>query len=165
MAEAQGAPREKAADFQAVTGKDVRGKAGGHAVALGNAAIVREVGLETGEAKANRQPARRRQDGNFRRHRPIRESGTHAVRELHAQDLRAIMATGDNERTALAVTGRLGIDEVRVALLPKAKKDLIDRLRRDGHKLTMAGDEGNDAPALAAADAIRALVSVHKEVE
>ncbi len=69
------------------------------------------------------------------------------------------MATGDNERTALAVTGRLGIDEVRVALLPKAKKDLIDRLRRDGHKITMAGDEGNDAPALAAADAIRALRS------
>lgn len=57
-AEAQGAPREKAADFQAVTGKDVRGKAGGHAVALGNAAIMREVGLDTGEAKANRQPAR-----------------------------------------------------------------------------------------------------------
>lgn len=69
------------------------------------------------------------------------------------------MATGDNERTALAVTGRLGIDEVRVALLPKAQKDLIDRLRRDGHKITMAGDEGNDAPALAAADAIRALRS------
>jgi P-type Cu+ transporter len=63
-----------------------------------------------------------------------------------------IMATGDNERTAQAVAGKLGIDEVRAGVLPEAKKDLIDQLRRDGRKIAMAGDGVNDAPALAAAD-------------
>ena len=62
------------------------------------------------------------------------------------------MATGDNERTAQAVAGKLGIDEVRAGVLPEAKKDLIDQLRREGHKIAMAGDGVNDAPALAAAD-------------
>ncbi|MFU8833488.1 MAG: HAD-IC family P-type ATPase, partial [Wenzhouxiangella sp.] len=75
-----------------------------------------------------------------------------AIRELHAQGLRVIMATGDNERTAQAVAGKLGIDEVRAGVLPEAKKDLIDQLRREGHKIAMAGDGVNDAPALAAAD-------------
>jgi Cu+-exporting ATPase len=83
---------------------------------------------------------------------PIKESTAQAIRELHAQGLRVIMATGDNERTAQAVAGRLGIDEVRAGVLPEAKKDLIDQLRRDGHKIAMAGDGVNDAPALAAAD-------------
>ncbi|MFB3076530.1 MAG: HAD-IC family P-type ATPase, partial [Lysobacterales bacterium] len=63
-----------------------------------------------------------------------------------------IMATGDNERTALAVAEKLGIDEVRAGVMPEDKKNLVDQLRRDGHKIAMAGDGVNDAPALAAAD-------------
>jgi Cu+-exporting ATPase len=83
---------------------------------------------------------------------PIKESTAQAIKELHAQGFRVIMATGDNERTAQAVAGKLGIDEVRAGVLPEAKKDLIDQLRREGHKIAMAGDGVNDAPALAAAD-------------
>ena len=83
---------------------------------------------------------------------PIKDSTAQAIEKLHAQGLRIIMATGDNERTAQAVAGKLGIDEVRAGVLPEAKKDLIDELRRDGHKIAMAGDGVNDAPALAAAD-------------
>ena len=83
---------------------------------------------------------------------PIKDSTAQAIRELHAQGLRVIMATGDNERTAQAVAGKLGIDEVRAGVLPEAKKELIDQLRREGHKIAMAGDGVNDAPALAAAD-------------
>jgi Cu+-exporting ATPase len=83
---------------------------------------------------------------------PIKDSTAQAIKELHAQGLRVIMATGDNERTAQAVAGKLGIDEVRAGVLPEDKKDLIDQLRRDGHKIAMAGDGVNDAPALAAAD-------------
>ncbi len=83
---------------------------------------------------------------------PIKASTAQAIKELHAQGLRVIMATGDNERTAQAVAGKLGIDEVRAGVLPEAKKDLIDQLRREGHKIAMAGDGVNDAPALAAAD-------------
>jgi P-type Cu+ transporter len=83
---------------------------------------------------------------------PIKESTAQAIKELHAQGLRVIMATGDNERTAQAVAAKLGIDEVRAGVLPEAKKELIDQLRREGHKIAMAGDGVNDAPALTAAD-------------
>ncbi|WP_189413612.1 heavy metal translocating P-type ATPase [Neogemmobacter tilapiae] len=163
-AEAQGAPRLEATDFDAVTGKGVRGSVGGRAVALGNAAMMQEMGLDTGAAEAKADTLRA--DGKTAMFiavdgalagivavaDPIKESTAQAIRELHAQGLRVIMATGDNERTAQAVAGRLGIDEVRAGVLPEAKKDLIDQLRRDGHKIAMAGDGVNDAPALAAAD-------------
>jgi Cu+-exporting ATPase len=83
---------------------------------------------------------------------PIKDSTAQAIKELHALGLRVIMATGDNERTAHAVAGKLSIDEVRAGVLPEDKKALIDQLRRDGHKIAMAGDGVNDAPALATAD-------------
>jgi len=163
-AEARGAQRQEATNFEAVTGKGVRGQVGGRAVALGNAAMMREMGLDTGAAEANADTLRA--DGRTAMFiavdgalagivavaDPIKNSTAQAIRELHAQGLRVIMATGDNERTAQAVAGKLGIDEVRAGVLPEAKKDLIDQLRRDGHKIAMAGDGVNDAPALAAAD-------------
>jgi P-type Cu+ transporter len=163
-AEAQGAPRQEAVDFDAVTGKGVRGTVGGRAVALGNAAMMREMGLDTGAAEAKADTLRAEGKtamfiavdgvlaGIVAVADPIKDSTAQAIRELHAQGLRVIMATGDNERTAEAVAGQLGIDEVRAGILPEGKKDLIDQLRRDGHKIAMAGDGVNDAPALAAAD-------------
>lgn len=163
-AEAQGAGRQEGVDFEAVTGKGVRGTVGGRVVALGNAAMMQEMGLDTGtaEAKANTLRAEGKTamfiavDGALAGivavADPIKESTAQAIRELHAQGLRVIMATGDNERTAQAVASKLGIDEVRAGVLPEAKKDLIDQLRREGHKIAMAGDGVNDAPALAAAD-------------
>ncbi|MEP6187891.1 copper-translocating P-type ATPase, partial [Roseibium sp.] len=163
-AEAQGSPRQEATDFEAVTGKGVRGRVGGRAVALGNAAMMREMELDTGAADVKADTLRA--DGKTAMFisvdgalvgiiavaDPIKDSTAQAIKELHAQGLRVIMATGDNERTAQAVAGKLGIDEVRAGVLPEAKKDLIDQLRRDGHKIAMAGDGVNDAPALAAAD-------------
>lgn len=163
-AKAQNAPRQEAADFEAVTGKGVRGTVNGRAVALGNAAMMREMNLDTAEAET--QADTLRADGKTAMFiavdgmlagivavaDPIRESTAQAIRELHAQGLRVIMATGDNERTAQAVAAKLGIDEVRAGVLPEAKKDLIDQLRREGHRIAMAGDGVNDAPALAAAD-------------
>ncbi len=163
-AEAQGAPRRKAADFEAVTGKGVRGNVGGRAVALGNTAMMQEMGLDTGAAETQADALRAEGKtamfiavdaalaGIVAVADPIKDSTAQAIKELHAQGLRVIMATGDNERTAQAVAGKLGIDEVRAGILPEAKKDLIDQLRREGHKIAMAGDGVNDAPALAAAD-------------
>jgi len=163
-AEAEGAARQDATDFDAVTGKGVRGRVGNREVALGNAAMMREMGLDTGAADAKADTLRAEGKtamfiavddtlvGIVAVADPIKESTAQAIEELHAQGLRVIMATGDNERTAQAVAGQLGIDEVRAGVLPEDKKDLIDDLRADGHKIAMAGDGVNDAPALAAAD-------------
>ncbi|MCO6361803.1 heavy metal translocating P-type ATPase [Paracoccus sp. 08] len=163
-AEAQGAVRQEALDFEAVTGKGVRGTVGGRAVALGNAAMMQEMDLDTSAAEGKADTLRAEGKtamfiavdgalaGIVAVADPIKESTAQAIRELHAQGLRVIMATGDNERTAQAVARKLGIDEVRAGVLPEAKKDLIDQLRREGHKIAMAGDGVNDAPALAAAD-------------
>ena len=62
------------------------------------------------------------------------------------------MATGDGVTTANAVARQLGIDEVHGEVRPKDKVDLVNRLKAEGHKVAMAGDGINDAPALAAAD-------------
>ncbi len=163
-ADAQGAARQEATDFEAVTGKGVRGSIGGRAVALGNTAMMQDMGLDTAEADAKADTLRAEGKtamfiavdgalaGIVAVADPIKATTAQAIRELHAQGLRVIMATGDNERTAQAVAGKLGIDEVRAGVLPEAKKDLIDELRKAGHKIAMAGDGVNDAPALAAAD-------------
>ena len=163
-AEAVGAARQEATDFEAVTGKGVRGKIGGRAVALGNAAMMQEMSLDTSDAEASADALRIEGKtamfiavdgalaGIVAVADPIKDSTAQAIKELHAEGLQLIMATGDNERTAQAVAGKLGIDEVRAGVLPEDKKTLIDTLRREGYKIAMAGDGVNDAPALAAAD-------------
>lgn len=83
---------------------------------------------------------------------PVKEGTPAALKALHAEGLKIIMATGDNERTARAVAGPLGIDEIRAGVLPAEKAQLIKELQAKGHKVAMAGDGVNDAPALAQAD-------------
>jgi Cu+-exporting ATPase len=83
---------------------------------------------------------------------PIKASTNDAIRELRRLGLKIIMLTGDNERTARAVAGKLGIDEVEAGVAPKDKHARVEALRRDGAVVAMAGDGINDAPALAAAD-------------
>jgi Cu+-exporting ATPase len=83
---------------------------------------------------------------------PIKESTAGAIAELERLGLKLIMMTGDNERTARAVAQKLGIAEVAAGVAPKDKHEQVERLRRDGAVVAMAGDGINDAPALAAAD-------------
>ena len=150
--------------FEAVTGKGVRGNVTGRAVVLGNAAMMQEMGLQTASAEA--QADALRADGKTAMFLavdgvlagiiavadPVKPTAAQAIRALHGVGLRIIMATGDNERTARAIAASVGIDEVRAGVLPEDKKALIDQLRSEGHKIAMAGDGVNDAPALAAAD-------------
>ncbi len=75
-----------------------------------------------------------------------------AIKALQRLGLRVIMATGDNERTARAVAGRVGIDDVRADLLPEDKARIVSDLQAGGRRVAMAGDGVNDAPALARAD-------------
>src|SRR5690606_23150456 len=83
---------------------------------------------------------------------PIKATTAAAVEALHRDGLRIVMLTGDNRTTAQAVATRLGIDEVVADVLPDGKGEVIARLQAEGHRVAMAGDGINDAPALATAD-------------
>jgi Cu+-exporting ATPase len=163
-AEERGIDLAKADEFEALTGKGVKGVVDGQAVALGNAALLTELGLDGGSFV---EAANARRDegetvmfiligaeiaGLVSVADPVKESTPEALKALHAEGLTIIMATGDNERTARAVAGRLGIDEIRADVLPADKARIIKDLQAKGHKVAMAGDGVNDAPALAQAD-------------
>jgi Cu+-exporting ATPase len=83
---------------------------------------------------------------------PIKPTTRQAVRELHEMDLKIIMCTGDNRRTAESVAHDLGIDEFKAEVLPDEKIEIVQELKSKGAIVAMAGDGINDAPALAAAD-------------
>jgi Cu+-exporting ATPase len=83
---------------------------------------------------------------------PIKSSTPEAVRALHELGMRIIMLTGDNEKTAKVVAEKLGIDEFHGGVRPEDKHQRVKDLRAEGHKVAMAGDGINDAPALAEAD-------------
>ena len=150
--------------FQAVTGKGVQGEVTGRKVALGNAAMMQDLGLATDAAEGQADKLRATGKtamfvavdgvlaGIVAVADPVRDTTAAAIKDLHGQGLRIIMATGDNARTAQAVAGPLGIDDVRAGVLPDDKRALIETLRAQGRKVAMAGDGVNDAPALAAAD-------------
>jgi len=163
-AEERGIDLAKADEFEALTGKGVKGVVDGQAVALGNAALLTELGLDggsfVGAANARRDEGETVMfiligaeiTGLVSVADPVKESTPEALKALHAEGLTIIMATGDNERTARAVAGRLGIDEIRADVLPADKARIIKDLQAKGHHVAMAGDGVNDAPALAQAD-------------
>ena len=163
-AEERGVAMETASEFEAVTGKGVMGTVSGKRVALGNLALLTDLGLE-GAALSERANARRDQGetvmfvivadkiaGLISVADPVKETTPAAIADLHNLGLTIIMATGDNERTAQAVAARLGIDDIRAGVLPEDKARLIRELQEGGAKVAMAGDGVNDAPALAQAD-------------
>ncbi|PDQ17795.1 copper-translocating P-type ATPase [Mesorhizobium sanjuanii] len=151
-------------DFEAVTGKGVSGTVSGKKVALGNMAMMADLGIDTAplgeQATALQADGKtvmfvavgRKLAGIVAVADPVKATTAEAIKALHDRGLRIIMATGDNERTARAIAGKLGIDEVRAGLLPEQKATLVEELRSKGAGVAMAGDGVNDAPALAAAD-------------
>ena len=154
----------KVTDFEAVTGKGVKAKAAGKWLVLGNIAMMQAEGIDASTLEARADELRNQGKtvmfvglkgklaGLVAVADPVKPSTQAAIKALHEAGLRIIMATGDNEITARAVADRLGIDEIRAGVLPEDKKALVDELHVAGHKVAMAGDGVNDAPALAAAD-------------
>jgi Cu+-exporting ATPase len=152
-----------ATDFASRTGKGVVGRVDGSSVALGNAALMRDLGIDLGDlaAKAEEQRADGqtvmivvidgRSAGLIGVADPIKASTAEAIRALHAEGIRIVMLTGDSRTTAQAVARKLSIDEVVAEVLPDQKVDTVKRLQSEGHIVAMAGDGINDAPALAAA--------------
>ncbi|RVB76957.1 MULTISPECIES: heavy metal translocating P-type ATPase [unclassified Mesorhizobium] len=153
-----------AGGFEAITGKGVSGTVSGKKVALGNAAMMADLGIDIASVSTSAEALQtegktamfvavgNKLAGIVAVADPIKATTSEAIKALHERGLRIIMATGDNERTAKAIASKLGIDEVRAGLLPEQKSALVEELRARGAGVAMAGDGVNDAPALAAAD-------------
>ena len=163
-AAARGATLREVEDFEAIPGRGVRGRVAGRAAALGNAALMRELGIDPGGLDAARerlQEAGRtvmllavggELQGLVAASDPIRPSAPAALGAIRGAGLRIVMATGDSPRAARAIARELDIDDWRAEAAPEDKRDLVAELQSRGHRVAMAGDGINDAPALAAAD-------------
>ena len=160
----RGLPLDKAEEFDSVTGLGVRGRVDGHALELGNSALMRELGVDLQALHETAEQLRQqgatamflavdgRLTGMVAVADPIKESAVATIDALQAAGLRIVMATGDGETTARAVAAELGIDEVHGEVRPQDKAELVRKLKAEGRRVAMAGDGINDAPALAAAD-------------
>ena len=155
-----------ASGFESITGRGIRGTVDGHAIVLGNQAfavagtdVARHFSGASESADAMRAEGQTvvflAVDGNLAGtiavEDPVKPSTEEAIRLLHADGLRIVMVTGDNATTANAVAKRLGIDDVVADVLPDQKREIVQKLQREGRVVAMAGDGINAAPALAQA--------------
>ncbi|WP_442488756.1 heavy metal translocating P-type ATPase [Halomonas litopenaei] len=149
--------------FESLTGRGVRARdAEGRRLAIGNAAMMQEEGIELADHDLEGWQAQARTlvylslDGvlaaGFAIEDPLREDSRDAVARLQADGLKVVMLTGDNAATARAIGEEVGIDEVHAELSPEDKHAEIERLQAEGEVVGMVGDGINDAPALARAD-------------
>jgi Cu+-exporting ATPase len=163
-AEQRGIEIISASDFVSITGKGVTGVIDGQKVSLGNRALVTDLGADVraldGQADALRRlgqtvmyvMAEGEAVGLLAVADPLKDSTAEAIKQLQRSNIRIVMLTGDSETTARAVADKLKLDDVFAEVLPQQKRDLIKRLQDEGHRVAMAGDGINDAPALAQAD-------------
>ncbi|TCZ55802.1 heavy metal translocating P-type ATPase [Roseicella aquatilis] len=163
-AQKRGLPVPAVDGFDAPVGRGVTGRVEGRQIAVGNARLMQELGVDAtpvaAEAERLRgegataffvavdgQPA-----GLVAVADPIKETTAAALAGLAKEGVRVVMLTGDNRTTAEAVAKRLGIAEVVAEVLPEDKQRVVERLKSEGRRVAMAGDGVNDAPALAAAE-------------
>ena len=152
--------------FDSITGGGVIGRVQGRELIVGNYRLLESKGI-SGLDSLKREVDQLQAEGNTVVHAavdgkaagilaiadPIKATTPEAISEIHRLGLRAVMLTGDNQRTATAVGRKLGLDEVHAEVAPQDKQQVVQKLRKEGHRVAMAGDGMNDAPALAAADA------------
>jgi len=158
------APRA-AREFTSTTGGGVSAVVDGRAVVVGKPAFLLERGISGAETFSREAETLQSQGqtvifvgidgraaGLLSVADPLRASAPEAIRALHGRGVKIEMLTGDNERTAMAVAGELGLDRVQAGVSPDDKRARVAALRSAGEIVAMAGDGINDAPALAAAD-------------
>jgi Cu+-exporting ATPase len=161
----RGVEPAEAEGFESVSGKGIRGRVDGRAVALGNRAMMAEAGVSVIDSLAARADALRAEGqsvmfvavdskaaGLLGVADPIKATTPEAIAQLHSAGLKIVLLSGDNSTTAEAVGKKLGIDRVIADVLPEQKADIVRRLQAEGRVVAMAGDGINDAPALAAAN-------------
>jgi Cu2+-exporting ATPase len=163
-AQQRGLQLSEATQFEALPGLGLTATVDGHALAIGNAALLQARGVsldglrDETEVLADQgktatfiavddQPA-----GLVALADPPRPTARAAIAQLKNLGLRVVMISGDNQRTADAVGHQLGIDRIFAQVLPQDKANYIKRLQDEGKRVAMVGDGVNDAPALAQAD-------------
>ncbi len=164
-AKAEGLCIPSAETFEAQAGRGVRARVGGREYLAGNAAFMKENGLDAGGriageldrlAKEGKTPLLFSRDGAVRGiiavADTVRDSSREAIRRFHRMGLRVVMLTGDNRLTAEAIRRQLDIEEAIADVLPTEKEACVRALQEKGHKVAMVGDGVNDAPALTRAD-------------
>jgi P-type Cu+ transporter len=163
-ARGRGGRAQPVENFESVTGSGVHATLEGRSVALGSFRFAESLAAVPAIWKERADTLRKKGEtvmflvdaGRFAGligvADPIKASAHEALRALESEGIRVIMLTGDNELTARAVAGRLGIREVRADVLPQEKGAVVKALRAEGRVVAMAGDGVNDAPALAQAD-------------
>jgi Cu+-exporting ATPase len=164
-AQKRGARTYEATGFRSVTGRGIVGEVGGQPAVVGNPGLLAERGiavddkvaaLARGHAAAGRTAVLVAHAGAvigvITVSDPIKAGAAASLRQLAADGIAVIMATGDAAGTAEAVGKALGIARIEAGMSPEAKHDLIVKLKQDGKKVAFAGDGVNDAPGLAAAD-------------
>jgi Cu+-exporting ATPase len=160
----KGLALDKAEHFDSESGIGVRGTVNGKALALGNTALMQQLGIDVVALTDDAETLRARGasvmhlavDGQLAGllavSDPVKATTPEALAALKRAGLRVVMATGDGLSTARAVAHGLGIDEVHGEVKPSDKLRLVEQLQSQGRVVGMAGDGTNDAPALARAD-------------
>ena len=162
-AEAESLPLSDVSDFEALPGHGLHARLDGKELLGGSLKFLSSKGLvaEAVSAQANalaeegKTPLLFAYDGELAGiiavADPIKEDSAQAIRELRNMGIQTVMLTGDNERTAKAISEQAGVDQVIAGILPEGKADVIRALKSLG-KAAMVGDGINDAPALTVAD-------------
>ncbi len=150
--------------FESTTGKGVRGEIGARRVAIGNAQLLRDLGISFSALETRAQALQSEGQtvmfvvvdgqvaGIIGVADPIKASTAEAVQSLRGEGIRIVMLTGDNRHTAQAVAAQLGLADFVAEVLPQDKYAAVAALQEKGEIVAMAGDGINDAPALAKAD-------------
>jgi Cu+-exporting ATPase len=150
--------------FEALPGRGVRATTRGRSVAIGNARLMRDLGIDIGTlgtpldriAEQGKTPVLVAVDGVVAGlvaiTDPLKPTAVEAVRALRERKFDVALITGDHERTAQTIAREVGIERVVAGVSPEGKVEEVKRLRKDGHIVAMVGDGINDAPALASAD-------------
>jgi Cu+-exporting ATPase len=155
---------DKPEQFDSASGIGVRGTVDGKALALGNTALMEQLGVDVAPMAAQAEALRAqgasvmhlavdaKLAGILAVSDPVKATTAEALATLRKAGIRVVMATGDGLTTARAVGQRLGIEEVHGEVKPADKLKLVEKLQSEGRVVAMAGDGINDAPALATAD-------------